>query len=119
MSLSAGTYTLDFAAAQRGNYNHGGQVLQVLVDGAAVGRRASRRPARATRPYASVNFTVAAGTHTITIAGLNPHGGDNTALIDNVFVQPAWPISSSIPTLAPSSVGVGLAIYAQRFALEL
>ena len=34
---TAGSYQLSFAAAQRGNYNVGGQDFQVLVDGASVG----------------------------------------------------------------------------------
>jgi hypothetical protein len=34
-----------------------------------------------------MSFAVGAGVHTITLQGLNPLGGDNTALIDQVFLE--------------------------------
>jgi hypothetical protein len=80
--LAAGTYQLSFQAAQRGNFNQGGQDFQVLVDGVVVG---TFKPVSA--GYSSLTtaaFTVTAGAHTITFRGLDSAGGDNTALIDNV-----------------------------------
>ena len=37
--------------------------------------------------YTSISFTVSTGMHDITIQGLNPQGGDNTALIDQVMLN--------------------------------
>ncbi len=46
---------------------------------------ASFRPAPRYGFYATSNFTVTAGVHTIEFLGLNPTGGlDNTAFIDEV-----------------------------------
>jgi hypothetical protein len=87
LSLPAGTYTLDFLAAQRENYNHGGQTLQVSVDGTPVGSGIT--PAGSNYAlYGSATFTVSSGTHTIAITGTNPQGGDNTAILDDMSVQP-------------------------------
>ncbi|MBV9850850.1 MAG: hypothetical protein JO250_14350, partial [Armatimonadetes bacterium] len=36
-------------------------------------------------------FTAAAGSHTLAFVGLNPHGGDNTAFLDNVRITGAAP----------------------------
>ena len=41
------------------------------------------------RLYETSNFTVTAGTHTIEFIGMNPQGGDNTALIDVVSLAAA------------------------------
>ena len=59
-------------------------------------------------------FTVTGGPHTLTFVGLNPNGGDNTALIDGVAVnQPALQIVPYIqdPDFASPSVGVGISAY--------
>src|SRR5205085_8871248 len=37
--------------------------------------------------FSTAPFAVSSGTHNITFAGLNPNGGDNTALIDNVRID--------------------------------
>jgi hypothetical protein len=82
VNLTAGTYSLSFAAAQRGNFQASSQTFQVLVDGVSVG---TFRPAGT--GYGALttgNFAVATGTHTILFVGLNPNGGDNTAFIDNL-----------------------------------
>ena len=39
--------------------------------------------------YETSNFTVTAGTHTIQFIGMNPQGGNNTALIDVVALTTA------------------------------
>lgn len=36
------------------------------------------------RDYSTANFSVSAGTYSLTLQGLNPNGGDNTALLDAV-----------------------------------
>ena len=38
VSLAAGTYAVDFFAAQRGSFNASTQTFRVLVDGVEVGR---------------------------------------------------------------------------------
>jgi hypothetical protein len=93
---SAGTYTISFSAAQRENWQHGGQNFQVLVDGAVVGTFMPSGIGYAT--YSTDPFTVTAGAHTITFQGLDSVGGDNTAFIDNVQLQVAAPV----PTIADS-----------------
>jgi hypothetical protein len=52
------------------------------VDGMAVGTFTPAGTAYST--FTTSNFTVTAGTHTISFVGLDPNGGDNTAFIDNV-----------------------------------
>ena len=96
VNLSAGSYTLDFSAAQHGNYNQGGQTLEVLVDGTAVGGNITPTGTNYAT-YHSASFTVTAGTHTITIEGLDLAGGDNTALVDNVFIPSNLPTQFADP----------------------
>ncbi|MFO0957376.1 MAG: RHS repeat-associated core domain-containing protein [Isosphaeraceae bacterium] len=81
---SAGTYRITFDAAQRANYQDSYQVFEVLVDGKVVG--VFRPGGTSYAAYRTDDFTVSAGTHTISFVGLNPNGGDNTALIDAVAI---------------------------------
>ncbi|MBY0524870.1 MAG: protein kinase [Gemmataceae bacterium] len=101
MTLSAGTYQLEFLAAQRKNTQGGGQTFRVLIDGSVMGTftPGSTQYARnATSP-----FTVNEGTHNIAFQALNPRGGDNTVFIDVVQVilpgstktLPGWTIVDS------------------------
>ena len=81
---AAGSYTLSFDAAQRGNYQASRQDFSVLVDGAVVG---TFTPAgKSYQSYTTATFAVAAGSHTITFRGLDSAGGDNTAFVDLVSV---------------------------------
>jgi len=85
--LDAGSYSLSFQAAQRGgSANKHYQEIQVLVDGAQVGLVTPA--ATSYGLYQTSNFTVTAGTHSIRFVGLNPLGGDNTALVDLVTIAP-------------------------------
>ena len=84
LSFTAGTYSLSFSAAQRGNGNYSSQTFQVLVDGTVVG---TFTPADTNYAgYTTSKFTVGAGPHTVTFVGLDPDGADkdNTAFIDQV-----------------------------------
>ena len=84
--LAAGTYQLSFQAAQRVNFQASRQDFSVLVDGVVVG---TFTPAGV--GYSSLTtaaFTVTAGAHTITFRGLDSAGGDNTAFLDNVPLDP-------------------------------
>jgi hypothetical protein len=85
VTFTAGTYTISFSAAQRGN-GGGAQTLQVLVDGKVVGSFNSLTGASFTTQTTS-SFTVTAGTHVVTIQGTDLNGGDNTAFIDQVAVN--------------------------------
>jgi hypothetical protein len=82
LTFAAGSYTLFFSAAQRGDGNASSQTLQVLVDGMVVG---TFTPADANYAgYTTSRFTVTAGAHTIAFVGLDPDGLDNTAFLDQV-----------------------------------
>jgi hypothetical protein len=86
VTFAAGTYTIAFNAAQRGN-GGGAQTFRVLVDGVVVGTFNTLKGTA----YATLStgaFTVDAGSHIVTIQGTNLKGGDNTAFIDRVTVVP-------------------------------
>jgi uncharacterized repeat protein (TIGR01451 family) len=87
VTFAAGTYELTFSAAQRSNFGVSTQAVQVQVDGNVVGTFTPSGTGYAT--FTTSPFTVAAGSHTIKFVGLNPRGGDNTALLDNVSIQAA------------------------------
>lgn len=85
VTLAAGTYTLSFAAAQRGS-QASAQTLQVLVDGNVV-TSFNNLTGKAYSNLTTSTFTVSAGEHTITIQATNLRGGDNTALIDQITLS--------------------------------
>lgn len=85
VSMSAGSHTIDFLAAQRGNYNQGGQSLRLLIDGVAVGSLFT--PSSSSYVWETATFSVSAGTHIVTIVGFDPLGGNNTALVSDVFIH--------------------------------
>ncbi len=96
-------YRATVSAAQRGSANSSTQSFQLQVDGQSIGTFTP-----ASKNYADVTsslFTVSAGSHTFTILGTNPNGGDNTAFIDNVRITG---VSNGSPAIAP----VYLVIYA-------
>ena len=89
--LAAGVYNLSFMAAQRDQYQTQCQTIEILVDGAEVGWLSCVLPAATLYAagttfgsYATTNFTVTAGVHTIVFVGLSPSSADNTAFIDDV-----------------------------------
>ena len=84
VTFAAGTYTLSFTAAQRGNWGDA-QTLNVLVDGKVVGTFNTL----AGTAYATLTtdtFDVTAGSHTVTLQGTNLNGGDSTMFIDQLGV---------------------------------
>jgi subtilase family serine protease len=84
---AAGSYTISFDAAQRGNVVNQQQDFDVLIDGKVV---STFTPTGSTyQVYTTSSFTVTAGAHTIEFLGLNGSGGDNTALLDDVTVASA------------------------------
>ena len=84
-ALVAGTYTLSFDAAQRGN-QFSDQTFQVLVDGAAVGTF-NNLASTAYAQLTTSTFTVTAGVHTVTFQGTDLNGGDNTVFLDQVTIN--------------------------------
>src|SRR5262249_55029815 len=84
ITLLAGTYQLEFLAAQRKNTQHGSQPFRVLLDDNVIGTFTPASTQYAS--YATGPFAVTAGPHTLAFQGLNPRGGDNTAFIDVVQV---------------------------------
>ena len=82
LTLAAGTYTVSFYAARRGDQI---QPLQISVDGNAVG--APITPASANFALStSASFTVSAGSHTLQFATTSS-SGDNSSFIDAVTIS--------------------------------
>ena len=82
---AAGSYTLSFKAAQRGNHQASRQDFNVLVDGVVVG---TFTPSGTS--YQSYTTAVVHGhrrAHTIKFQGLDSAGGDNTAFVDAVAIS--------------------------------
>jgi uncharacterized repeat protein (TIGR01451 family) len=112
VTLSAGSYVVTFNAAQRATYQSSSQTFQVQIDGTTVGTFTPSRTSYAS--VASSVFTVAAGAHTVAFVGLNPNGGDNTALIDQVTVSgplPPPPTQLQDPGFETPSVGSGASAF--------
>ncbi len=92
--LDAGTYQVSFQAAQAAVGQATYQEIEVSIDsGVNAGEITPTSTTYAA--YQSSSFTVAAGPHTITFVGLDPIGGDNTALIDEVSISPINAIADS------------------------
>jgi hypothetical protein len=77
------SYTLTFSAAQRASYNKDGQTWQVKLDGKVIGEYSPPQTATAFTDYGA-SFRAPAGSATLTFAGTNTRGGDNTVFIDNL-----------------------------------
>jgi hypothetical protein len=92
-NFAAGTYTISFLAAQRANRQDSSQTFAVEIEdntGDTFTTVGTFTPAgTGYNAYVTDQFTVPAGFRTIRFVGLNPNGGDNTAFIDAVSVQPA------------------------------
>ena len=96
VTFAAGSYTLNFQAAQRPGPQ---QTFEVLVDGKVVG---TFQPAGATFQSFTTNsaFTVTAGSHTVEFLGTDTNGGDNTAFIDSVSYgadETNWQATINVP----------------------
>ena len=83
-SWAAGTYTIAFEAAQRGDQPSSAEDFEVLVDGVVVGK--FKPSGQSYQAYATSSFTVSAGSHVVEFLGLDSVGGDNTAMLDNVTI---------------------------------
>jgi uncharacterized repeat protein (TIGR01451 family) len=101
VNLPAGTYVLNFMAAQRpGNQ----QTIQVQVDGTVVATVTPLSSQFAL--YTTSPFGVQAGSHTIKFVGTNPLGGDNTAFLDQILIGPPTD-QSGRPRISGSAVDIG------------
>ena len=61
--------------------------------------------------YSTGVFTLSAGNHMIQFVGLDPNGGDNTAFIDQVFIQSVSANQPSDPGFATPGQGTGPGAY--------
>jgi antitoxin (DNA-binding transcriptional repressor) of toxin-antitoxin stability system len=84
LDLSAGTYSISLELAQRA-FKQAGQEIEVLVDGQEVSEITPSGTSY--QQYNTATFTVSSGMHTIELLGLDPNSGDNTALVDSVFMN--------------------------------
>ena len=86
-SLS-GSYTLGSGAAQSGNYKEDSQPSQWRIDGTVAGTLTPSGTASGVGGVGCAKRTLrTAGAHTIAVVGLNSDDGDDTALIDQVFLE--------------------------------
>ena len=83
------------------------QTIEVLIDGKAVGVITPKNTSY--EPYSTDSFTItSAGNHTLTFAGTDPLGGDNTAFIDAVAIvagQPNQPFDAGFESAGQGSGG--------------
>jgi streptogramin lyase len=103
LSFAAGSYEMSLLAAQRGDFGQSAQTFQVNVDGTAVGTITPVGLNYAT--YTTNPFTVTPGVHTIQLVGLNPLGGDNTALIGSVSLISVASVNVVAPAVIALSPG--------------
>jgi hypothetical protein len=112
VDVPAGTYVLNFMAAQRpGNQ----QAFEVKLDGAGVAKFAPSGSQFALYETAPIAFS--GGQHTIQFVGLNPRGGDNTAFLDQILIGPPTD-QRGFARFSGSSVDIG-AYETQGFALSV
>jgi hypothetical protein len=97
--LKPGTnYSLAYSAAQRSGAN-GGQSWNVLIGGTVI---QSNSPGGTSYADYSANFVAAAASETLTFAGTDLAGGDNTVFIDNVSIASSLqPVSPLVTLTAP------------------
>src|SRR5262249_1254710 len=95
------SYTVTFYAAQRGNFNNGGQDFDVYLDSTLL---ATFRPGSTSYNLLSTPaFNTTAGSHTLQFVGRDSSGGDNTAFIDAVRVSAANGSVISLTSVATGS----------------
>jgi hypothetical protein len=111
---SAGSYTISFNTAQRGNYGTSKEDFELLIDGTVVGTFLPTGTSY--QLVTSPSFTVAAGTHKIQFLGLDSVGGDNTVFLDAVSVAVSTSSTPTPPTpgdagFEQANVGTGNFVY--------
>ena len=83
---ATGSYLITLNVAQCGNYGGHQEDFRILIDGVNLG---TFQPSGTAYQTFAAAFTTGAGTHTVTIQGLNTAGGDNTALLDAITITTA------------------------------
>jgi hypothetical protein len=84
LHFDAGKYIIGFQAAQRGNFQHGDEDFQLLIDGTIIGNFFPGNTSYAT--FSSTSFTVTAGDHALVFQGIDSKGGDNSVFIDAITI---------------------------------
>ncbi|HWZ41886.1 MAG TPA: RHS repeat-associated core domain-containing protein [Candidatus Saccharimonadales bacterium] len=93
------SYTVTFYAAQRGNYNQGGQDFDVYLDDRFLGN--FNPPDTTYRPFSTPPFT-ATGAHVLMFVGRDSVTGENTAFVDQVRVAAA---AGNLITITSAATG--------------
>ena len=105
--LDAGNYQISMLATQREIYQPSYQTFEVLFDGSPL---ATIDPVNTDfGTYQTPVFTATAGTHTVTLVGLDPNGGGNTVFVNAVTLAASSSIddySFETPVLAANSYQV-------------
>ncbi|MES2657608.1 MAG: DUF642 domain-containing protein [Verrucomicrobiota bacterium] len=104
------SYTISYSAAQRPPPSqNGGESWDVSIDGNVI---KSNLPGSTSYTAQTATFTATAGYHTLSFAGTNLAGGDNTVFIDNVSFNPPLSggqgpalLASTLPATALDVVG--------------
>lgn len=91
------TYTITFAAAQRGSVNGSGESWNVMIDNAVIAGFNPGESATSYQDY-SVLFTATNQIHTLAFVGTDVGTGDNTVFIDNVRIAPTASPDFSLTT---------------------
>ena len=95
-------YTITYSAAQRsGASQNGGESWNVVIDGNSI---KVNSPGSTSFTTYTATFTATANTHTLSFAGTDLVGGDNTVFIDNVRVSPILhPVAAAVVLTAPAN----------------
>jgi hypothetical protein len=86
---AGGTYQISIAAAQSVANGGNREEIEVEVDGTEVSVLTPATTGYGTSTTAT--FSVTSGSHTISFVGINPSGGTNTVLLDQVNIQSVAP----------------------------
>ena len=112
IAFAAGNYEVVFSAAERANISQAGQTLSVTLDGQVIGTYAPPESATNYADYITSSFTLTNGIHTLSFAGTDLNGGDNTLFLDNVRVVVTPPPQISSAGFS-SNGGFQLIVYGQ------
>ena len=97
------TYTLSYSAAQR-TANAGGESWNVKIDSNVI---QSNSPGSTGYTTYTISFVATAATHTLTFAGTDLAGGDNTVFLDNVgIISTIQPVAAAVALTSPTNNAV-------------
>jgi autotransporter-associated beta strand protein len=105
--FSPGTnYTITYSAAQRSSVQNGGESWNVMIDNQVI---ETNNPGGASYTTYTATFVASAVTHTLSFAGTDLAGGDNTVFIDRVTINPPITaplvVTNTLPVTATDVVG--------------